>query len=196
MPSTHPSGLLGHYAGFASRFVALLIDTVIISVCIGILNWTTFTVRSFLDLVVRAQITDQWGIVTFLAQPTPTLVTLASTLFAIGYHLFFLATTGRTPGKAFMGLRVLTTSGKRLSVPRATLRLCGYILSALPLYGGYFWVLIDDRRQALHDKLAGTYVIYTWAARPDERFLVAEIKRLGHSPGEQPRTAGQSTNPS
>lgn len=178
MPHTRPHGLLGHYAGFASRFLALLIDTLIISLSIGIISWATSTVRAMVELATWIDIVNQWNLAAMLAQPAPTLVTVVSTIFAVGYHTFFLSTTGRTPGKAFMGLRVLTMDGRRLTVPQTLIRIFGYILSALPLYGGYLWVLLDDRRQALHDKLAGTIVIYTWAARPDESFLAREIKRL------------------
>jgi uncharacterized RDD family membrane protein YckC len=103
----------------------------------------------------------------------------------VAYHIFFLATAGRTPGKAFIGVRVLTSDGGRLSWPRATLRFVGYLISALPLFAGFGWVLIDDYRQAWHDKLAGTLVVYTWAARPDEEFLASEIKRLSIKAQEQ-----------
>jgi uncharacterized RDD family membrane protein YckC len=44
-------------------------------------------------------------------------------------------------------------------------RYVGYYLSALALYAGYWWVLIDNRRQGWHDKLAGTIVVYAWDAR-------------------------------
>jgi uncharacterized RDD family membrane protein YckC len=41
----------------------------------------------------------------------------------------------------------------------------------IPLFLGFFWILIDDRRQGWHDKIAGTCVVYTWHARPDETFF-------------------------
>jgi uncharacterized RDD family membrane protein YckC len=77
-----------------------------------------------------------------------------------------------------MGLRVLTTGGGKLTVFRAFLRLVGYLVSAVPLFGGFIWVLVDDQRQGFHDKIGQTYVVYAWAARPDETFLVREMTRL------------------
>ena len=77
-----------------------------------------------------------------------------------------------------MGLRVVTVKGERVKPLRAVFRYLGYILAALPLFLGFAWILVDDRRQGWHDKLSGTYVIYTWAARPDERFLAEEIDRI------------------
>jgi uncharacterized RDD family membrane protein YckC len=43
---------------------------------------------------------------------------------------------------------------------------------------GFFWILIDDRRQGWHDKIAGTLVIYTWEAHHEERFLSDRINEL------------------
>jgi uncharacterized RDD family membrane protein YckC len=39
-------------------------------------------------------------------------------------------------------------------------------------------VLVDDRRRAWHDRLAGTAVVHSWRARPDEAFLRDAIDRL------------------
>jgi uncharacterized RDD family membrane protein YckC len=58
-------------------------------------------------------------------------------------------------------------SGCRWDVPCGI----GLVLAALPLYLGFLWSLVDNRRQGLHDKVAGTCVVYAWAARPDEAFL-------------------------
>jgi uncharacterized RDD family membrane protein YckC len=87
------------------------------------------------------------------------------------YFLFFWSLVGWTPGKLVMGLRVVSKDGGRVSFWRAIRRMIGYLLSTLALYLGYLWILVDDRRQGWHDKLAGTYVIYDWDARPGERFV-------------------------
>lgn len=171
-----PHGLLGHYAGFVSRFMAFVVDmlTVIISVSAAI--WVVVAAWSLFQLSALA---GSLGVPEWPFQIDLRLVTavLTTGFFAI-YNLFFWATTGRTPGKALMGLRVVTTDGKRVSSLRALLRLIGYVVSALPLFLGFLWSLIDDRRQGLHDKLADTCVVYTWTARPDERFLAYQLERL------------------
>jgi uncharacterized RDD family membrane protein YckC len=77
-----------------------------------------------------------------------------------------------------LGLRVVTIEGRRLTVWRAILRFLGYMLAALPFFLGFAWILVDNRRQGWHDKIAGTYVAYIWAARPDERFLVSTMKSI------------------
>jgi uncharacterized RDD family membrane protein YckC len=177
LEKTH--SLLGHYAGFASRFLALIIDAVILTVSAGALAWTISGIQSLVELATLLPWLERLPFLDVIANPTPLIWSAASTAFFVFYHVFFIAFTGRTPGKAFMGLRILTTSGGRVSVLRATLRLLiGYPVSFLLLGLGFLWVLVDDYRQALHDKLAGTYVVYAWAARPDEDFLVRELTRL------------------
>ena len=71
------------------------------------------------------------------------------------------ALVGCSPGKALCGLRVTDTNGDRISLLRAVFRLLGYWISALPLFLGFAWSLFDDQRQAWHDKLAGTHVVYS-----------------------------------
>ncbi len=189
-------GLLGYYAGFASRAAALIIDTAIISLIIstvaliisslpGLIRYSVFVPIEYFDFSIELGPTQR---IFWLA-----LASVSGILFAIIYHVFFVATAGRTPGKAFMGLRVLTTDGQRVPIWRAIVRIVGIIVAALPLFVGLLWVLLDDRRQGLHDKLAGTCVIYTWAARPDERFLAEQIQHFArrsthHKPPEADRS--------
>jgi uncharacterized RDD family membrane protein YckC len=182
MTSEKTHSLLGHYAGFASRFLALLIDAVILTVSVGALAWTISGIQSLFELAALLPWLQELPFLNIIVNPTPLIWSVASTAFFVFYHVFFIAFTGRTPGKAFMGLRILTTSGGRVSVLRAALRLLiGYPLSFLLLGVGFLWVLADDYRQALHDKLVGTFVVYAWAARPDEEFLVRELNRLART---------------
>jgi uncharacterized RDD family membrane protein YckC len=173
--------LLGHYAGFISRFLSFVIDVVMISFTIVATTWfisvTTSAVRLGGILGISVE-TIPWSkpILDFITGPAVTGVT--SALFIFGYHVFFWVVAGQTPGKALIGLRLVTISGGRVSPLRAALRFAAYFVSGIPIYLGFLWVLLDDRRQAWHDKIAGTLVIYTWAARPDELFLKEEIGQV------------------
>lgn len=176
-----PEHFKGHYAGFISRLLAFIIDTVIVSFAIGATTWflsvtaTVLQLRTIVGFSLGA-IKGSEDFINILFGP------YVATAFILGvivaYHVFFTVFAGQTPGKALMGLRVVTVQGTRLGYLRALLRLVSYVASGLALYLGFLWVIWDDRRQAWHDKIAGTYVIYTWEARPDERFLVDEIKGL------------------
>ena len=57
-------------------------------------------------------------------------------------------------------------------------RLLGYLVSTGSLGMGFLWMLIDDRRQGWHDKIAGTCVVYSWEARQNEEFLDRVMGKL------------------
>jgi uncharacterized RDD family membrane protein YckC len=68
---------------------------------------------------------------------------------------------GATPGKIAFSARIVDArSGGKPSLARLALRYFAYLASALPFFLGFAWIAIDRRKQALHDKIAGTRVIY------------------------------------
>jgi uncharacterized RDD family membrane protein YckC len=86
-------------------------------------------------------------------------------LYTAAYFIFFWTLAGQTPGKTLMGLRIVTTDGQSPSFGRSVRRLLGYIVSIIAMFIGFLWILVDNRRQGWHDKIAGTLVIYAWEAR-------------------------------
>ena len=73
--------------------------------------------------------------------------------------LFEVFMKGATPGKRLMGLRVVQDTGEPLGIGTAFLRWVGYIVSTLPMLMGFLWAGADRRKQAWHDKIAGSVVI-------------------------------------
>jgi uncharacterized RDD family membrane protein YckC len=63
-----------------------------------------------------------------------------------------------TLGKMIFGLKVTDLYGNRISFERATGRNFAKILSAMILGIGYLMVAFTERKQGLHDLLAGTLV--------------------------------------
>lgn len=63
-----------------------------------------------------------------------------------------------TLGKMALGIKVTDTEGKRISFVNATGRYFAKFISTIILFIGFLMVLWDERRQGLHDKLAGTLV--------------------------------------
>jgi uncharacterized RDD family membrane protein YckC len=175
---------MGCYAGFMSRLLALLVDTLIVSFSFVAITWfvsvttTMLQLRSFLGYSINS-IPGSANFINALFGPVVgVILTLSYVAF---YYVFFWSLTGQTPGKMLLGVRVVSMKGHRVSPLRGILRFIGYFLSAIPLGLGFLWILLDDTRQSWHDKIAGTYVIYTWAARPDERFLAQEIQQIDAS---------------
>ena len=74
--------------------------------------------------------------------------------------LIFWADRQATPGKLVLGIRIVDAeTGGPPRMGRLVLRYLGYLLSAIPLGLGYFWMLWDGRNQCWHDKMAGTLVV-------------------------------------
>jgi uncharacterized RDD family membrane protein YckC len=65
-----------------------------------------------------------------------------------------------TVGKMVFGLVVTDTQGARLSFLHATGRHFAKFLSTLTLLIGYVMAAFTERKQALHDFVAGTYVLH------------------------------------
>lgn len=81
-------------------------------------------------------------------------------LIALAYHTYFISSEKQaTLGKQAMGLKVITIHGERLSPLNAAGRLLATYLSMFILLIGYIMAAFDSKKQALHDRLAGTYVI-------------------------------------
>jgi len=173
-------GYQGYYAGFASRLLAMIIDTVILVLVYVGLTWFISVSVKFLPIgrvfgFSLSALLGEEGSGQLVSTET---VIAVFTLSTIVYYVFFWMMTGQTLGMMLLGLRVVTVEGRRLTVWRAILRFLGYMIAALPFFLGFAWILVDNRRQGWHDKIAGTYVAYIWAAKPDERFLVSAMESI------------------
>jgi uncharacterized RDD family membrane protein YckC len=146
------------YAGFVSRAIAFITDIVAMTVAIVVVIALSQAVLSFFTLygLLGQRIVNS---AQFQAIVDVALAVIGAAI-AIGYPVGFWVLLGQTPGQWLLGVRIVRVTGKPLTVRRALLRYLGYWLSAIPLGLGFLWVLVDDRRQGWHDKLAGTYVVY------------------------------------
>ncbi len=173
--------LQGHYAGFASRTVALVIDLAAISVVLVAINWFMASVLGLLNIQAAdcaARVARGEAALDFctIYSVTSLLLTVA---FAPVYFIFFwLIADGTTPGHAVMGLRVVRTSGKPMRLHVSIVRFAGYIVCFMTLGLGFLWVLIDNQRQGWHDTLAGTCVLYIREVQPDEANLLKWRARI------------------
>ena len=154
-PQAGQETLLGQYAGFVTRLIAFAIDQLIVGLAVSV-------VVLLAEFVASAFGANEWFGTGDLASTIVTiLVVVTSALIFILYDLLFWMLAGQTPGKRFLGVRIVRTDGKRLRWGNAIRRKVGYWISAL-LFLGYLWVIVDSKRQAWHDHLAGTLVLYSW----------------------------------
>ena len=77
------------------------------------------------------------------------------------YTVGFWTWRGQTLGKIALRVRVVGVDGRPIGVGRAIVRYIGYLVSALVFLGGYLMIGLTRRKQGLHDKIAGTYVVKT-----------------------------------
>ena len=140
-------------AGFITRLVAFFVDQVILAAIMSILTAIVGIVfQSFRlgQLLGTGDLTLQLVLVPLGS---------ASLVLSFVYYVGFWLLAGQTPGKAFLGVAVVRADGGRMRAGAAIVRWLGYWLSGV-LFLGYLWILVDNRRQGWHDKLARTLVVY------------------------------------
>lgn len=131
------------FAGFWVRFAAALIDGVIFGI-------STSVVGFLLGLIFGQKLLQSLSGISYIL----------SFFLQIGYYVLFQASAGQTLGKKAMRIKVVNEKGSTPSIGVFFLReIIGKLVSAIILMIGYFMVIWDGKKQALHDKIAGTYVI-------------------------------------
>jgi uncharacterized RDD family membrane protein YckC len=137
------------YAGLVTRTLAFAVDAAIIDGAALLVGVVVALCLSVVEIGDRAQ--------TAFAIAGGVL----AVLWAIGYFTFFWSTTGQTPGSRLLEIRVESAAERGPPRPaRAFVRVLLLPLSALLLCAGFLMILFDGRRRALHDRLAGTVVVY------------------------------------
>lgn len=144
-----------HPAGFGIRLAAMLIDNLVISIALTPISMLFFERKVLTDEQRQTMIQNQD--ITALFNPNELMFLQLLTLLIT---VFFWVRFAGTPGKRWLGIRVVDArTGANLTPMQSVLRYVGYIISALPMCMGFFWMLFDDKNQAWHDKIAGTMVI-------------------------------------
>lgn len=150
------------YAGFWERVLAFVIDNVIIGVGIVVIVIPLLFLTGLGPVLSRIVQDEDLGdagffliIGMFLAAAT------ASVLVAWLYHAFMESSDWQaTVGKRAMGLVVTDMAGRRVSFGRSSGRHFGKIITNLvPALLGYIMAAFTEKKQALHDMMAGCLVL-------------------------------------
>jgi uncharacterized RDD family membrane protein YckC len=130
------------YAGFWPRAAAAVLDALVVIVILVPLMVLGFGLRRVsLDLGAHS-----WDL----------LALAAIAAAVVGFWRYY----GATPGKSALALKIVDARhGGPPSSLQLLVRFFAYLLSALPLYLGFFWIAVDRRKQGWHDKIARTVVI-------------------------------------
>ncbi|MDR2858489.1 MAG: RDD family protein [Novosphingobium sp.] len=156
---------MAQYGGFWRRFLAYLIDSIILNVAFGFVN---FAIGIFLGMAMGGG--PEIALVVSL---------LGGLIGLVGGWLYYaiLESSSRqaTFGKQALGLVVTDEAGRRISFGRATGRHFAKLVSALILMIGYFMAGWTRRKQGLHDMMAGTLVYK--AGNPQDVLIDVEAFR-------------------
>ena len=127
------------YAGFWRRFAAYIIDSILISVVF------------WLAVLILGAIADDGGVI---------VAYILGTIGAFVYYAGMESSSNQaTVGKIALGIQVTDLQGNRVSFGKALGRNLAKILSALILYIGFIMAAFTEKKQGLHDMIAGTLVV-------------------------------------
>ena len=150
------------YAGFWWRFLALIIDGIILSIIEGIfiLPLMGFYGLSLSNMVDFDEMNDEQ--IPFFIAAAGSIAVIA--LISIGitwlyYALFESSKYQATPGKLMLNIKVTDMEGNKIGFGRATGRFFGKIISEMIFYIGFIMAGFTSKKQALHDIMAGCLVV-------------------------------------
>ena len=150
---TETENLRGQHAGFASRFMAFIIDCALsIVVFLLVLGAASYGASVLTGSSIHWSRDDTWVVVAFFA-------------WEFFYYAYFWTASGKTPGMLLLGVQVVGQDGSRAGTRRGFVRTLAFPLSFLLLGLGFLGILLGRDRRALHDVIADTAVVYCWDAR-------------------------------
>lgn len=120
------------YAGFWIRLLATMFDSIII-VTIGKIYLLLF----------------------------PPLHNLYTSILVVVVYIIFLTNSGATPGMMILKIKIIDAdTDKYPTFIQCIIRLLGEVVSTILLGVGYLMIAFDSKKRGLHDRIAGTVVVY------------------------------------
>lgn len=137
------------YAGFWRRVIAYIIDAIVLSIVFGIVG-AIFGVVAGGANEGNAGVIASAGVVLYI-------------VLIVGQWLYFSlmesSAKQATLGKMALSIKVTDLDGRRIGFGKATGRFFGKIISGIILYIGFMMAGWTQKKQALHDMMAGTLVV-------------------------------------
>jgi uncharacterized RDD family membrane protein YckC len=144
----------GHYAGPVARLLAFIAD---VFAMLGIYTGASAAVTFFVTGILGIDL-SQWNYAALAG-----VILLA--VWAFAYYFIALSLVGRTVGMGLVGLMVVSADGSTLSGRQTFVRTIAMPLSFLFFGIGLLGIAFGRTRQAWHDKIAKTAVVYDWGER-------------------------------
>ncbi len=145
-----------NYAGFWRRVAAYLIDVILLGIVTSILG-SVLGLPMGTAAMSAAMSGDPAAIAA--AQSGGNTGNLISILIGVAYFAGMESSSYQaTLGKKVLGMVVTDANGNRLSLGRAVGRYFAKFVSAIILGIGFIMVAFTEKKQGLHDMIAGTLV--------------------------------------
>jgi|ERR1700728_231978 len=146
------------YAGFWLRFVAFIIDLIVLYF-VGMIVTLPFVASVGMREIMRGHMPMSPEELMPLMGAFIRLFLIRMVLNWLYYALLESSGWQATLGKKALGLEVTDMEGRRIGFGRATGRFFAKIISSLILFIGYIMIGFTEKKQGLHDMIAGTLVI-------------------------------------
>ncbi|MGA2160952.1 MAG: RDD family protein [Methanoregula sp.] len=157
---------VGVYAGLGRRFVAFIVDFILIAlfgiIVVAFFNQANGIMYLYYLVAAHAPISSLTEAGTPIAALSPIVAAVGLLIIVVPwlYYAGFESSRGQaTPGKVLMRLEVTDLEGNRISFARATLRFFGKFISLIIIFIGFIMIGLTKKRQGLHDKIAGCLVL-------------------------------------
>ncbi len=150
------------YAGFWWRFLAWIIDSIILSFILWIFILPILGIFGISLYSLKEAGYDPENSLMYMGPIIGAVVSMSIISTAIKWLYFALMESSKTQGtvgKLVLKIKVTDYEGKRISFARATGRYFGKILSSMIIMIGYIMAGFTEKKQALHDILASCYVV-------------------------------------
>lgn len=150
------------YAGFWLRFVAYIIDYIILYVINLIIIAPVLGMVGMGAASMDFQSMTEGDIITMVTSILMAVVAGSIVLMVVNLLYYTLMEASKfqgTVGKIVLGLKVTDKDGGKVSFVTALLRNLGKIVSGAILLIGYIMAGFTEKKQALHDMFVGTLVV-------------------------------------
>jgi uncharacterized RDD family membrane protein YckC len=157
---------VGVYAGLGRRFVAFIVDLILIllmgTIVISFFSLTNGIKYLYYLTVSGAHYSTLTEAGSLDAAVGPILAAYGMLFFVVPWLYFAGFESSRsqaTPGKVLMHLVVTDLGGSKPTFARTTLRFFSKYISALIIFIGFIMIGFTKKRQGLHDKISGCLVL-------------------------------------
>lgn len=163
------------YAGFWRRFVAIIIDSIILGAILWILSLVGVVsiplmvtpediaaIQAIDQSTIEGQQAATQAALDVLSMFSGTMLifyVVSLVIYWLYYALLESSPAQATIGKMALGLRVTNLQGERISFLNATGRYFAKFISTIILLIGWLMAGFTEKKQALHDIIAGTLVL-------------------------------------